>query len=273
MKFIHLSILAALSIVMAACQNSPSAENQAGETAEKRSISGEAFYREKMLLTPGEYMLQVRLVDVSKQDTKSLLVAQSNQPLHGTPPFPFELSYNAQDIKEGHSYSVQARITRNGKLRFISDQAVNPFTEANKNPSILLKAVGVSAGKQASKVEDATLSNNYWKLVSVNGKAVEKAEHQQEAHIQFNDDGTVNGFFFCNAFNGKYQRDGNKLTFSPLASTSKMCVKNMDSELSFANALNNTKSYAIAADALKLMDENGNGLAIFKRLAYSKAKK
>ena len=71
-----------------------------------------------------------------------------------------------------------------------------------------------------SKVE---LEGTYWRATSIAGKAVPAAD-KNEAHIVFsNEKGGVSGSTGCNRFAGTASRDGNTLSFKPLATTRMMC--------------------------------------------------
>jgi len=64
------------------------------------------------------------------------------------------------------------------------------------------------------------LTGKYWKLVELNGAAVES-----KAHIKFKADGTVSGNLGCNTFNGIYtQQEGNRIKFDKMTNTLMMCL-------------------------------------------------
>lgn len=94
----------------------------------------------------------------------------------------------------------------------------------------------------------------YWKLIEINGKEVVPAEHQvKEANMILRiGENRVNGNGGCNSFNGTYViRNGNRISFSPMASTMMACM-NMDIESQFFKALEMVDNYAVKGDTLSL---------------------
>ncbi|MBW2050064.1 MAG: hypothetical protein JRJ09_16270 [Deltaproteobacteria bacterium] len=85
-------------------------------------------------------------------------------------------------MQKGHGYSLRAGIEVLGKLRFASAERIDPFTEPSGRIRIMLRGV---AGKRSamrlafsSGTSDSSekLDNIYWRLASIGGKNVEKAE-------------------------------------------------------------------------------------------------
>jgi heat shock protein HslJ len=75
-----------------------SEQTQQGETSGvKKTLVGEVFYRERILLPPGA-KLHLTLEDVSKMDVPSTVIATASQVLAGAPPYEFSLDYYAEDI-------------------------------------------------------------------------------------------------------------------------------------------------------------------------------
>lgn len=108
-------------------------------------VTGTVFYRERILLTPGA-VLEVVLEDVSLADAPAEEIANYRKQDPGSPPFAFELPYDPAAIDERHTYGVRARISVDGRLRFISDTAHHVITRGNPSQvEILVK--GVSSGE------------------------------------------------------------------------------------------------------------------------------
>jgi putative lipoprotein len=63
----------------------------------KKTLVGEVFYRERILLPPGA-KLHLTLEDVSEMDVPSTVIATSSKVLAGAPPYEFSLDYYAEDI-------------------------------------------------------------------------------------------------------------------------------------------------------------------------------
>jgi len=84
------------------------------------TVSGFVSHRLPTLLTP-DVEVTVRLADVTRVDAPEKVLAEQVITNPGQVPIPFELSYDPDDILPDHSYAVQARIEREGKLLFINN--------------------------------------------------------------------------------------------------------------------------------------------------------
>lgn len=144
-------------------------------------LTGEVSYSEGVALPEGS-TLTVVLEDMSETDTAGTVIAEKKQEVKGAPPYTFELEYPVQKIQKGHGYSLRAGIEVLGKLRFASAERIDPFTEPSGRIRIMLRGV---AGKRSamrlafsSETSDSSekLDNIYWRLTSIGGKNVEKAE-------------------------------------------------------------------------------------------------
>jgi len=97
------------------------------------TISGNIAYRERIAL-PENAVLIVQLQDVSFADAPAKVIAEQKITFAGRQvPLPFELPYDATKIDPKHSYSVSARITVDGQLRFLSTSAFPVLTGGNSN--------------------------------------------------------------------------------------------------------------------------------------------
>jgi heat shock protein HslJ len=103
---------------------------------------------------------------------------------------------------------------------------------------------------------DKELINKYWKLVEIMGKPVVfENKSNKEPHITFKEEGnTVSGFFGCNGFSGTFQlKQGNRISFSGVISTLKMCIgESMEVEKQFNQVLQTADSYYITDNVLTL---------------------
>lgn len=111
-------------------------------------VTGTVYYRERIMLVPGS-VLEVVLEDVSLADAPAVQIAAYRKEDPGSPPFAFELPFDPATIDERHTYGARARITVDGRLRFISDTAHHVITRDNGNQvEILVKGVpsGESGG-------------------------------------------------------------------------------------------------------------------------------
>ena len=96
------------------------------------------------------------------------------------------------------------------------------------------------------------LAETKWELVELNGKAVEETT-RRDYFINFDSkSGTFKAFVGCNKIAGKYyMKSANKLGFSDITSTRKMC-DNIEVEREFFNNLQKTDNYMIDGKMLHI---------------------
>jgi uncharacterized lipoprotein YbaY/heat shock protein HslJ len=95
------------------------------------SVSGTITYRQRSAL-PATAEIQVQLVDVSRADAPAQVIGEQRIVAgDGQVPFPFEIPYDPTTINPRNSYAIQARITVNGQLRFITTSRYAVITKGN----------------------------------------------------------------------------------------------------------------------------------------------
>ena len=166
------------------------------------------------------------------------------------------------------------------KLLFTSTEQLDPFKTPSDNHHIALTMVQRSQPKVNHQPETglavvsvnplAELTNTYWKLTQVVGKAIVMSEKQsKEAYLQLQADGKTKGFSGCNMFNGSYQQKGNDLSFGPMMSTKKACMAGMDTEASFMSVLAQVKYYSIHKETLSILNDKKQKIAEFKAIYFN----
>lgn len=105
-------------------------------------VSGTVTYLERAAL-PANAVIEVKLKDMSRGDAPATVIAEQKITAGGKQvPIPFELKFDPAKTDAKHRYSVSARITVDGALRFVSDQSYPVVTQRNPtNVEMLLKAV------------------------------------------------------------------------------------------------------------------------------------
>jgi uncharacterized lipoprotein YbaY len=136
-------VMASLTLILAACQTT-----EAGPTA---TVRGEAMYRERIAAPPSA-QLEALLLDVSRADAPSEKISGVTLTDIGPPPYRFEIAYRPDQIIASHSYVVQARLTHEGRLLFITDQAYPVITRGHPTEvQLMLKRVGAQPPASTSK--------------------------------------------------------------------------------------------------------------------------
>lgn len=95
------------------------------------SVTGTVSYLPRIAMPPNA-TLEVALVDVSRADAPAIVLASQSAVFGGRQvPIPFELVYDPEQIDPRFSYAVQARISVDGQLRFITTSSVPVITRGN----------------------------------------------------------------------------------------------------------------------------------------------
>jgi putative lipoprotein len=116
-----------------------------GKSSNKATVSGTANYLQRIALPP-DAVMTTRIEDVSKADAPAEVISEQVIQTQGKQvPIPFEVSYEANQIQENHSYSLRVRIEDGaGKLLFINDTNVPVITRGN--PTSDIEVILVQAG-------------------------------------------------------------------------------------------------------------------------------
>lgn len=111
----------------------------------------------------------------------------------------------------------------------------------------------------------------YWKLKTLEGKAVKMADNQ-EREIFFtlkSQDNRVTGFAGCNSISGEYAlEEGNRIRFSKMATTLMMCPDVDFNESEFLKVFELADNYTINGDVLSLNVGRRAPLAVFEAVYF-----
>lgn len=122
-----------------------------------------------------------------------------------------------------------------------------------------------------SKVNENTITEKYWKLITLEGKNVIMAENQ-EREIYFTlktQDNRIQGFSGCNSFSGNFTLvKGNRIRFEQIGVTMKMCPDVKVNESEILNVFNSTDNYTITGDTLTLNVGKRAPLATFEAVYF-----
>lgn len=123
-----------------------------------------------------------------------------------------------------------------------------------------------SAKQPGSPAEAApSLENTYWALTKVGDTLVPESHSPRRAHFILNAEAhRVGGSGGCNGILGKYELEGDRLTFKGVAMTRMACKQGMETEQAFLTALNQVTSWKITGRKLELMDGEGRTVAEFE---------
>ena len=100
------------------------------QNEKQATVSGTVYYLQRIVLPP-DAKIEVRLVDISRQDVPAVTIAEQKISNPGQVPILFELHYDPAKIDSRMTYAVQARIERGGKLLFISTRVFPVISRGN----------------------------------------------------------------------------------------------------------------------------------------------
>ena len=255
-NFFRAVCLAAVAALIAACAGAPVAAPQAAE------VTGTATYRERIALPPAA-VFEAVLADVSLADAPAIELGRTRIEPAGQVPIRFSIAYDPAKLQPGHRYAVRAQIVVAGQLMFTSD-TLAPVLGASgvRHADLLLRRVGNAAAPQAAR---ASLTNTYWKAMSLRGAPVVVGEGQSEPHfiLQLAQERVV-GSGGCNRLTGSYAIDGDKLTFARGAATMMMCARGVEQERVLLDVLGATARWRIDGERLELFDASGAVIGLFE---------
>ena len=110
----------ALCLPLTACDSGKESDVTVKEDAPATSITGSISLGGSKTL-PSSALVEISLVDVSRQDARAKLIARQRITRPGPAPIEFELHFNPGIIQERNSYAIQTRITDRGRLLYVSD--------------------------------------------------------------------------------------------------------------------------------------------------------
>ncbi len=106
------------------------------------TITGKAFYSEQIAAPPDARFVAV-LQDTSRADASAIELGRVEKYRPGNPPYEFKIEYDADTIKQGHTYTVRASLlSAEGQLIFVTDMHTPVITRgAPKEVEIMMKRV------------------------------------------------------------------------------------------------------------------------------------
>ncbi|MBV2142724.1 META domain-containing protein [Falsochrobactrum sp. TDYN1] len=223
--------------------------------AAEKIVSGKVLYRERIALPP-EAHLTVQLNDISHADAPAKTIAETRIETVQGSPLPFAISFDADQIKPGHSYALQARITAGDTLWFVNDERY--FIDLEK-PVAAIDINVVMVRKSTDDRVASSIEGRDWLAEDIQGGGV---IDNAQTTLTINTDGAASGSGGCNRYFSKTVISGKSISFAEIGSTYMQCPPAlMNQERKFLDALSKTRSYKMETGKLVLIDENGEELA------------
>ena len=121
-------------------------------------------------------------------------------------------------------------------------------------PIILAACTTTSA--ISTQVTLTDLQHHNWELAQIDGKGIEKSEHQATPHLEVGEKMTANGMAGCNNFFGQGELKNGQFRIKQMGMTMKMCHNSaMEIEQSVSTTLSEWSDVTLTNDTLVLKNE------------------
>ncbi len=210
---------------------------------------------------PGDAVLEVELLDVSRVDAPSATVASQRFRVKGWPTL-IRLRYDSAAIDPRMDYRVAARLMSGDRVLLRTTTAYPVLTRgASDTVRIQLESTGSAV---ASASPGPVLAGTTWEVSEIGGQALVADDPPT---LTFLDDGSFGIFGGCNRFRGKAQPADGRVAFpQPIAGTMKMCPPaRMEMEKALLAALDATTGYQRNGPLLAFTDKAGAAVLRFRK--------
>lgn len=267
--------LAILSFILVACNSNKKADTEVlvNSTWQLTTLNGTSFSTQKEV-RPVQFTLSSKDNKISGFTGCNRLMGSyelKDNTLHFSPLATTKmacpgLSFTESDILKVFEGVKTYSITE-GKLSFenAKKEVIAIFTKVEK----------ATADNTVNKKEKETTSSiveKYWKLKTLDGKAVEMVKNQQK-EIYFmlkKEQNLLTGFAGCNGFRGAYTLEANKhISFSKIAATLMACPDLDIKDADFLNVFGVATNYVVDGDHLTFKNEKGEAVASFEAVYFN----
>ena len=162
---------------------------------------------------------------------------------------------------KGIRYPQQPRVaTVSGLVRKVPGSQ-----EGSTEAALIVESFNLEPGMENCQLPTAELTHTRWQLTHLETDRIILGSAAQVPFLTFNDDGKVKGHGSCNSLSGAYQRDGQQLALSDLASTRKACPTSAI-ENRYLDALKASDHFRIDGELLTLFDKDDEAVASFQSI-------
>src|SRR5262249_40022377 len=109
------------------------------------------------------------------------------------------------------------------------------------------------------------LQGTDWRLTHLHGTAIRIDDPQTAPSLMLQaSPARFSGSGGCDRITGRYQLNGQAITFGPVAGTRMACATGMDIEMAYVQSLADVETWRIVGNALELLDADGDVIARFE---------
>jgi putative lipoprotein len=223
--------------------------------AAEKVLKGEVMYRERIALPPNA-VLYVQLAELSPAGAPATVIGTRKVIPAGQVPINFEIGFDPRVIRPNMIYALQARITADDRLLFVSDvrHQVVPLTDAPQ--TIVLKMVAPD-----DAATEASVLGQSWLVEYIDRIGVIA---EPRATFRISEAGKAGGSGPCNVYFATAKVDGSTIAISDIGSTFKACAPEvMAEEKALFEALAKAASFRVDAGKLIISDKAGREILRF----------
>jgi len=227
--------------------------------AAEHVLRGEVLYRERVALPPNA-VLSVQLADVSLADAPAAVVGKQKIERVGQVPIRFEIRFDPSAIQPNVNYVLEARITVDDQLWFITDarHEVDPLTDEAQ--TILVRKVE----GQAQSGGGQTIYGKDWKIERIDGIATLP---ERGATFRIGEDGAISGKGFCNSYFARATIDAATIEIGQAGATQMACAPElMKADAALFHAFGKAASFRADGESLAIADKDGRDILRFSPL-------
>ncbi|MGB3900833.1 MAG: YbaY family lipoprotein [Mesorhizobium sp.] len=224
--------------------------------AAEHVLHGEVLYRERIALPPNA-VISVQLADVSLADAPAAILGEQKIDPAGQVPVKFEIRFDPSVVQPNMSYALQARITVDDKLWFITDtrHSVDPLTDEPQ--TVLVRKVD----GQAQSGDGPAIYGKDWKVEQVDG--IESLP-ERRATFRIAEDGAIGGKGFCNGYFASAKIEAEKIEIGQAGATQMACAPElMAADTALFDAFARAASFRAEGKDLAIADKEGRDILRF----------
>ncbi|EJF88915.1 YbaY family lipoprotein [Bartonella tamiae] len=220
-------------------------------------LKGDVVYRERMAL-PENAEVEVSLNDVSLADAPSTTISSAIFKPHASSPIPYELKFDSAVIDPKHRYALQARISVDGKLLFVTTENHAVFAGDDNDTQIFVKMVAA-----APETFNRMQLVGDWIIKDIDDK---KSEGSAPLTITFSQDGLSSIYAGCNRMSSAVTIDASKMVFGTIMATRMACDDVlMKQEQQLSKIISRVQNYTLKDGTLTLLDAQSKPLLVLSR--------
>ena len=240
---------AALLLALAGCAQLPPPDAQ---------ITGLAVTRQRVALPP-QAVFEAALVRWDGDGMPPTVLARQRLDDAGAPPYAVRLPYRQAQIEPGARYRVRASVSVDERRLLATERDVPVLLDpALRRADVLLQPVPALAASAQAAV---ALRQTWWRLVEIVDAPQPvgaPAAQAPPAHLLLHaGDARLSGSGGCNRLAGQYRLEGDRLRFTGLDATLRLCLDGGFSEAAFFERLPKVASYRQQGRMLELRGADG----------------